>query len=232
MKKILAAGGANSTAQVWSSPMQRALRTAQPIAEGLGLRKWFCHGGLYEFRAKIPEVRGASICADPTLQGVCCVHFNAEGAPDRRHISGASESEGELRIRAADLARWLETLVASASAATAPADGRTATGTTLSGGRDYLFAPAHALDASESTRCRPNNKRLLGCLEKGLALLIVVAHQTLLDCLVRQLVDGSDRAFEYGYLALLQQYRLYCLIPPPRFSLLAQCSRFRQCQCH
>jgi hypothetical protein len=40
------------------------------------------------------------------------------------------------------------------------------------------------------------------------ALLVVVAHQTLLDCLIRRLVDGSDRAFEYGY-------RLYCSIPPP-----------------
>jgi len=101
--------------QVWSSPMRRALQTAQLIAHGLGLQEWRCHGGLYEFRAQIPNVRNVTICDDPTLPGVRCEHFDAAGAPDRRHWSGVSETEADLRRRAQDLREWLETTAAAAA---------------------------------------------------------------------------------------------------------------------
>eukprot|EP00754_Rhynchopus_humris_P050383 Rhum_TRINITY_DN8929_c1_g2::Rhum_TRINITY_DN8929_c1_g2_i1::g.30685::m.30685 len=47
----VAAAGAGTAVQLWSSPMRRALHTAQPVAAQLRLQGWGCHGALYEFRA-------------------------------------------------------------------------------------------------------------------------------------------------------------------------------------
>ena len=80
-RRGLRAGAAR--ARLWSSPMQRALHTAKPIAEQLGLTAWACHGALYEFGAAISGVRCVDIAATAELQGVVCEHFDPSGAACR-----------------------------------------------------------------------------------------------------------------------------------------------------
>ena len=65
--------------------------------------------------SEIPNVCDVTICNDPTLPRVRCEYFDAAGAPDRRHWSGESETETDIRRRAQDLREWLETTATAAA---------------------------------------------------------------------------------------------------------------------